>query len=231
MNGYKVLTQDNVPPIQGGKPLFPLNATYPIVLPKVDLDISEEDCASGWNFCADTKTTLSVTKITGKFGLNNRIYKVTGSSDSIIRKNKIRCSQLTINSLVTDFEEFKLVEEPSNKQKELFEWFNLTRKPINNLIIKTCLLKTLKIKDMSDWSVVIHNNYNNYNYNYYNNYNNYYNNYNNYNSCNYYYYWISESLLELNPNFRKSMILAYIYGMQQIRFESDKKILHAYTML
>ncbi len=49
MLGWKLLTHDFRPPIQGGAPLFD-GVTFPYTLPTVDCDTSGRHCSFGWNF-------------------------------------------------------------------------------------------------------------------------------------------------------------------------------------
>ena len=206
--------------------------------------MSDKECGEGWNFSKTIKEAFKISRIVGHYGIHN-IYKVEGSADSIIREDKIRCSQLTILDKIS----LEELEEPNDKNKELFEWLYLKRETESKEIIKEELLKTLEIKklkfDVEFFSLDNYNDYyyNNYFYYYYynnliiiiifsyydNNHNNYYYDNNHFNYYYYYYYhfnYILESLFEPNTAFRKSLIKAYKYGMRKIKFiEKEKKIL------
>jgi len=57
--GYKVLTHDYRPPIQGGEPLLTANTPLPFTLPKIKLDESDNECGhSGWHYCEKPETAL-----------------------------------------------------------------------------------------------------------------------------------------------------------------------------
>jgi hypothetical protein len=223
MLGYKILHPDNCSPIKTDKSLFSVDAKLPLMLPKVPLDTSDKECGAGWNFCSTVKDAIDIAKLFSIKGVN-RIYKVQGSSDSIKRGLKIRCSELTIISPigVDDFVNC----EPNGKEKELFDWLVYDRKFDERLILKY-LNETLKIKGMDDWKIIIYNN-NYYNDYYYNNNNYYhYNHYNNY----YYYYYVLESLFEPNQQFKQLLIQAYKAGMLQLKFNNYEKHLIVWSDL
>ena len=231
MIGYKILTENNFSPIiRSSNPVLPVGFTLPYTLPKVKLDMSDAECGEGWNFSKTIKEAFDICRIVGRYGIHN-IYKVEGSADSIIRGNKIRCSQLTILDRISSEE----LEEPNDKNKELFEWLYLKRETESKEIIKEEFLKTLEIKKLKfDVEFFTLDNFNDYYKNYYNYYNcnNFYNNnYAYYKDYYYYYryryyYYIIESFFESNIAFRKSLIKAYKYGMRKIKFiEKEMKIL------
>jgi len=221
--GFKILTEDFCPPLQGGSPLFTPNTEFPLVLPETVLDTSDSECGAGWNFCEDLDTAFKIIKICGKYGLN-RAFRVVGDDTTIKRGDKLRCKQLTIIG-ECEAEDFRGYQEPSGKQTEFLEWMLLEKLPFNEEQLIKALQISLEIKKLTRWEVVLkqksdYNSYYNYNYNYYNYYN-YYNSYcyNNYN----YYNYIPESFLEPDKQFRDSLKLAYQMGMRQLRFDEKNR--------
>ena len=90
--GYKVLTHDYRPPVQGGDPVWDGKRK---TLPKVTLDTGPDDCGAGWNFCADAPTALRIAGLWPD-GRPSILLLVKGSVDTIERGDKLRCSKLTI---------------------------------------------------------------------------------------------------------------------------------------
>jgi hypothetical protein len=62
-HGYKILTHDWRPPIQGGEPLC--DGVLPVTLPTVALDTSDEECGAGYNYCG---TLVEASRIAGWWG-------------------------------------------------------------------------------------------------------------------------------------------------------------------
>ena len=56
--GFKVLTYDLRLPIQGGAQVW--DGSLPYMLPPSELDRSANECAAGWNACADLHTALRI---------------------------------------------------------------------------------------------------------------------------------------------------------------------------
>lgn len=56
--GWKVLTHDWRPPVQGGEPLV-FDGRFPVELPTVRVDTSSSRCAAGWNFTSDLGSAFS----------------------------------------------------------------------------------------------------------------------------------------------------------------------------
>lgn len=93
-HGFKILTRDYRPPIQGGDPVWD-GETIPFELPKAKLDTSNDDCGAGWNY---TEQLAEAITIAGMWpdGSPACCVHVKASDDRIRRRNKLRCSQLTI---------------------------------------------------------------------------------------------------------------------------------------
>ena len=96
--GYKILTHDWKPPIQGGEPLC--NGILPITLPTVKLDKGQDECSYGYNY---TGSLATAAKIAGFWptGWPSKCLVVSSSKDAIERGNKRRCSQITLERLCT----------------------------------------------------------------------------------------------------------------------------------
>ena len=53
---WRMTTHDLRPPVQGGPPIW--DGRTPYVLPRVDVDTTDGDCAAGWNACGEAETAL-----------------------------------------------------------------------------------------------------------------------------------------------------------------------------
>jgi len=89
MTYYKILTHDLRPPIQGGDPLWEEGVSFPILLPAVLLDESEEECGAGWNACRSPSDALRIAGL-WRSGLPARLFEVESESPWINRKDKSR---------------------------------------------------------------------------------------------------------------------------------------------
>ena len=93
--GYKVLTHDLRPPIQGGDPIF--DGTLPYVLPTVKVDQGDAECAAGWNACREGSTGLRIGGLWPD-GWPSRLFAVETTAAVIERGDKLRSSTLTLVS-------------------------------------------------------------------------------------------------------------------------------------
>lgn len=109
MEGYKVLTHDYRPPVQGGEPVWDGKRK---TLDKVRLDTGPDECAAGWNFCADAKTAFRIAGLWPD-GRPSVLLRVKGSRDTIRRGDKLRCSRLTILGVCDEHEVGVAVREMS----------------------------------------------------------------------------------------------------------------------
>jgi hypothetical protein len=93
--GFKILTHDYKPPIQGGEPLLTASQRLPLALPTVPLDTSNSECGAGYNYCRDLVTAA---RIAGywKTGRPAKCFVVEAGTDAIERGNKRRSSTLTL---------------------------------------------------------------------------------------------------------------------------------------
>ena len=100
-DGWKVLTHDWRSPLQGGDPLGP--PPPPVLLPTVKLDTGGQECAPGWNYCADAATALRIAGL-WPTGRPSVLLRVRAASDAIARGEKRRASTLTLTRLATEAE-------------------------------------------------------------------------------------------------------------------------------
>ena len=109
MRGWKVLTHDYRPPIQGGKPVF--DGTFPHEFPEVELDRSDSECGSGWNFCSDLHTAFRIAGLwpDGRPSVAIRV-KCRGG---LKRGDKCRAKQITAERFASDIEISDTVREMS----------------------------------------------------------------------------------------------------------------------
>jgi len=159
--GWKILTHDFRPPIQGGEPLF--GGNYPFTTPKVTLDTSEQECGTGggWHFCKDIQTCF---KIAGMWrdGWAANISKVLGSEDSIERRDKRRTSSVQLLREATDEEvrtamfEFSksFGKHQSAMAAEQFLWFQALKRPnLDIKLVKENLRISLDYRGLQDWKL------------------------------------------------------------------------------
>ena len=103
MTGWKSLTHDFRPPVQGGEPIF--TGQYPFTLPTVSLDTSESECGTrgGWHFC---RSMADCFRIAGMWrtGQPNALIAVEPIGEVVERGNKCRAASLTLLHHATDDE-------------------------------------------------------------------------------------------------------------------------------
>ena len=113
--GYKVLTHDYRPPIQGGSPVWD-GCTLPHDLQQVGLDTSEEECAAGWNYCADLAGALYLGGL-WPAGRPSVAFEVQASLDAITRCSKRRASGLRLLRVAAEEEVAAAI---SSRSAEIF---------------------------------------------------------------------------------------------------------------
>lgn len=91
-DGFKVLTHDYRPPVQSGSPVWDGKRK---TLDKVTLNTGPDECAAGWNYCANAETALRIAGLWPD-GRPSVLLRVRGSADAVERGDKRRCSRLTI---------------------------------------------------------------------------------------------------------------------------------------
>lgn len=101
LRGYKILTHDYRPPLQGGAPIWD-GTTLPVTLPRVTLDTSDKECAAGWNFVGPDDLAHGIT-IAGLWpaGWPSVVLDVEAEA-AIQRGRKWRAAQLTIVDLTDE---------------------------------------------------------------------------------------------------------------------------------
>lgn len=107
VKGWKILTHDYRPPLQGGDPVC--DGTLPYELPKVNLDRSDNECSHGWNFCREIRSGW---KIAGMWrtGRPCKVIRVEALGDHVERGDKLRAEQLGLIRLATDEEIYAAIE-------------------------------------------------------------------------------------------------------------------------
>ena len=127
-SGYKALTWGGCPPFQGGASL--LGEALPLRLAMVPLDLSAEECGSGWNYCAKATEALRISGLWPD-GRPARLFEVQASDDAIERGENRRASTLTlwrelaaaeIEALIVQMAKEAFGEFAAEMAKEQTEW-------------------------------------------------------------------------------------------------------------
>src|SRR3989304_8323521 len=90
MRGWKVLTHDYRPPVQGGKPVG--DGTAGAVTAKVQLDRSADECGRGWNFTRRPETALRIAGLWPD-GRPSRVIRGEGQGGGGVRGGQCRAAQ------------------------------------------------------------------------------------------------------------------------------------------
>ena len=94
MIGYKALTHDLRPPIQGGQPIF--DGHTPWTSPVVACDTGSAECAVGWNFCRTPAAALTIARL-WPTGRPSTLWVVEAEDAQLVERGaKCRAPQLTI---------------------------------------------------------------------------------------------------------------------------------------
>jgi len=91
MRGWKVLTHDYRPPVQGGKPVW--DGTAGAVTSKALVDRSEIECGRGWNFTVKPETALRIGGLWPD-GRPSRLIRVEAQGEVVVRGDKCRAEQI-----------------------------------------------------------------------------------------------------------------------------------------
>ena len=159
MTGWKILTHDWRPPIQGGDPLCD-GTIFPVTLPKVTLDTGGARCAPGWNFTRDIETGLRIANFWGG-GRTRRVCLAEPSADWVERGDKLRCSQLTLVREATEEEirgAIHRLSKPFGKHQDAMAeqqwlwWKALERPKWDRAAVAAGLQATLAARSLS-WSL------------------------------------------------------------------------------
>jgi len=157
MTNYKVFTSDLCSPIQGGDPVW--DGTLPYTTPVVELDRSDKDCASGWNFCRRSSTALQIAGIWPN-GYPSRLFKIDPIGEVVERGDKCRAAQITIVREVTDLR--PAIEElsaPFGAHKdamveEQLKWSEaLARPQYDPAVVEEGLKAALEKRGLADWTL------------------------------------------------------------------------------
>ena len=137
MRGWKVLTHDFRPPLQGGEPVFD-GHTFPTTLPTVACDSSRLECSFGWNFTRNISTGL---RLAGMWvtGRPSSVFEVE-AADALERGNKMRAHSLTILRPATPNEIHLAIIESSasfgahavSMAEEQWLWYQALGRPLHN---------------------------------------------------------------------------------------------------
>jgi hypothetical protein len=155
--GWKVLSHDYRPPIQGGEPLWD-GVTLPVTLPVTRLDKSEADCAEGWNYCGSLATALKIAGL-WRDGRPVVAVRVEASADAIERQTKRRASQLTIVARAADADIEAAIRELSapfgafadDMTREQMAWYVALGRPLRDeAAVEEGLVQALRLRGL-DW--------------------------------------------------------------------------------
>ena len=155
--GWKVLSHDYRPPIQGGEPLWD-GVTLPVTLPVTRLDKSEADCAEGWNYCGSLATALKIAGL-WRDGRPVVAVRVEASADAIERQTKRRASQLTIVARAANVDIEAAIRELSepfgafadDMTREQMAWYIALGRPLRDEVaVEDGLSHALKKRNL-DW--------------------------------------------------------------------------------
>lgn len=158
MKAYKVLTHDLRPPVQGGEPVLPTECVLPYQLPPVAVDTSSNDCAPGWNACAEAHTALRIAGLWPN-GRPSRLFVVNAAdADVLTRGDKLRaptwlvereCSEEEIGALVRRLSEV-FGEHADEMVTEQMAWRRALARPrFDPEAVERNLLTALKSRGLS----------------------------------------------------------------------------------
>jgi hypothetical protein len=160
MIGYKILTHDNRPPLQGGDPLIPPGQSLPYALPPVALDTSAAECAPGYHFCHTPEEAIRIVGLWPD-GRPSRLYRVT-ATDAIERGSKLRAATLTIEHEFTESEwrdavaAFSAPFAPfvAEMAESQMLWREALARPHRDeLAVETGLRAALEARGLSEWTL------------------------------------------------------------------------------
>ena len=158
MKGYKILTHDYRPPIQLGAPIW--DGQVGAILPKTDLDRSDNVCGRGWNFCPSLATAFRIAGLWPN-GWPSIALQVESMGDVVERENKCRSEQLLICGMCSEDEIKAAIAELSSvfapHQNEMLEeqwaWRSaLARDDLDETLIEANLQLALKERGLA-WSL------------------------------------------------------------------------------
>ena len=114
LKGYKCLTHDYRPPIQGGDPIWSGNSGEET--PTVGLDTSDADCGTGggWHFCREPETALVIAGLWPN-GRPSVVVEIETVGAWVERQDKCRAEQLRFGRQLPEAEVEQLVAKLSSK--------------------------------------------------------------------------------------------------------------------
>jgi hypothetical protein len=158
MNGWKVLTHDFRPPVQGGDPVWDGRRK---TLNKVELDTGPSSCAAGWNFC---RTSNDALRLMGLWpdGYPSLLLRVRGGKDTIERGCKLRSSRLTILEVCSEDEvreEVRRMSRPFGEHAEVMteaqmQWRRAFARPHwDAATVEAGLRAALDARGLGEWKL------------------------------------------------------------------------------
>ena len=101
IHGWKVLTHDYRPPIQGGDPIW--NGSDGAIIRADRLDRGDETCAAGINFTREPQTALRIAGLWPD-GRPSVLLRVCAAGDWVERGDKLRAEAVEVERVVTGAE-------------------------------------------------------------------------------------------------------------------------------
>ncbi len=158
-HGYKVLTHDLRPPLQGGEPLY--DGTLPYELPRRKLDTSDRECAPGWHFTRRPETALRIAGL-WRDGRPAVLHRVEPIGRWVERGDKCRaeslrllavCSERTVRSAVRRlFESFG--PHADQMTRDQMAWRRALARPRwDETKVETGLRAALDARGLGDWTL------------------------------------------------------------------------------
>jgi hypothetical protein len=160
-SGWKVLTHDGRPPVQGGAIVWG-GGLLPHDLPAVKLDTGEAECSHGWNYCERLSDALRIAGLwpTGRPAI---ALFVEASSDAVRRRDKCRASSLRLLRQATDEEIADAIRELSASAfgghaaamaDEQIEWRRALMRPGRDAeAVESGLRVALTARGLHDWTL------------------------------------------------------------------------------
>ena len=155
VTGWKVVTHDLRPPVQGGSPLW--NGSLPLELDKVKLDTSEAECAAGWNFCDRLEDAFRIAGL-WPTGRPSRAFLVEPLGEIVTRAKKARAESLRIvreataaeiETALMEFSHQHLQAHATEMAREQMLWRQALARPQHDpAAVEDALLEALTGRDL-----------------------------------------------------------------------------------
>jgi len=160
IKGWKVLTHDYRPPIQGDDPVW--DGTLGQTTPKVAVDMSAAECGAGWNFTTRPETALRIGGLWPD-GRPSRLIRVETAGHVVVRDDKCRTEQIVwgreagpgkVHSAVTAlFGPFEAEHRPRIVESTMLWREALARPRHDEAQIEAGLRAALTVRGL-DWELV-----------------------------------------------------------------------------